>query len=83
MMLRAEAVTDTLTMGTLLLPESNRPKHTFEAHERIPLFGGQLKHVLAIIGLDDHALAAIRRFACLTKGSLKICEVRFHANQTI
>jgi hypothetical protein len=83
MTLRAKAVTDALTVGTLLLSESNRPKDTFEAYERIPLFGSQLKDVSAIIGLDDHALAAIRSLPRLPKGSLEICEIRFHVNQIV
>ncbi|HUG11820.1 MAG TPA: hypothetical protein VMM36_12440 [Opitutaceae bacterium] len=67
-------------MGTLLLPESNSSKDTFEAHERIPLFGSQLKDVSAIVGLNNHALAAISCFASLSEGSLKIRKVRFHSD---
>ena len=83
MTLRAKSVTDALTVGTLLLPEANRPKDPFEAHERIPLFGSQLKDVSAIVGFNDHALAAIGRLASLSEGSLKIRKVRFHSNQIV
>jgi hypothetical protein len=83
MMLRAETLANALTVRFLFLPQPNRTKDILQAGKRVAIFARQFKDVSAIVGLDDHALAAIRRFACLTKGSLEICEVRFHADPIV
>lgn len=82
--LRGETAADLITERFFPAPEAHGTEYVFETHERmIGHHGTAFKKVVAVLALDDHRVAAIRRLACLAEITLEFSEADLHSNQII